>query len=125
MLIALSMGLVIGASVEAARSDEEVIRKTQTADYNLITGNWDVRLEMSSEAIAGEFKRYLPELDYALVEEDRDEDRINLTFRGKGDDKLVIKLKPMGKETNVRIRHGLTGSEAKSLQLFSYVYKRM
>lgn len=125
ILIALLAGLGLGNAVEAARSDEEVIRKTQTANYNLITGNWDVRLEMSSDAIAGEFKRFLPELNFALVEEETDEGRINLTFRGEGDEKLVIKLKPMGKETNVRIRHGLTGSEAKSLQLFSYVYKRM
>jgi len=125
MIMGLLLGLNLTPSVYAGHSEEEVIKKTQTADYNLITGNWDVRLDMSSEDIAKEFKKYLPELDYVLVEEDVDEDNINLTFRGEGDDKLVIKLKPMDKETNVRIRHGLTGSEAKSQQLFSYVYARM
>lgn len=118
-------GLLSAAPLRAGHSEEEVIQKTQTADYNLITGNWDVQLEMSSEDIAKEFKKYLPEIEYVLVEEEQDEDNIVLTFRGKGDEKLVIKLKPMGKETNVRIRSGLTGSESKSLQLFSYVYKRM
>ena len=98
---------------------------TQSAKYNIITGNWDVRLEMSPKAIAREFKKYMPELEYALVEENTDGGRISMTFRGEGDTKVVIKLKPMGEETNVRIRFGLVGHETKSRELFSYIYKQM
>ncbi len=125
LLIIGFLTAALGATVASAHSDEEVLKLTQTAKYNVVTGNWDVEMEDSSSDIAKAFKKHLPKLDYTLVEEESDGDKINLTFRGPGDYKVVIKLNPRGKETNVRIRAGLTGSEAKSSEMFSYVYKQM
>lgn len=116
-------------SAASANSAEESIKLVQTASYNVVTGNWDVELARPAPEIADTFKRALPNLDYHLVDEDLDEkrgkDRIVLTFRGEGDQRVVVKLKELDGVTNVRIRVGALGSDSKSTELFKYVYERM
>lgn len=129
--IALALAMNFGFADEAfaASSEEAAIKLVQRSSYNILTGNWDVSLERDAKEIAEEFKSELPALDYYLVEEDvvmkNGSDRVVLTFRGEGDQRVVVKLKEMGSETNVRLRVGLAGSEAKSAELFKYVYVRM
>ncbi len=109
---------------QAARTDEDTLKVVQTSKYNPIVGNWDVRQKGEPAEISKDFKNHLPNIEYHLVEEKTNgRGRITLTFRGDGDQRAIVKLKQYGEETNVRIRVGIVGSEAKSSQLFSYVYK--
>jgi len=111
-------------AVQAARTDEQTVKLVQTSKYNPITGNWDVRQKGEPVEISKAFKKHMPNIDYHLVEEKTNSSgRITLTFRGEGDQRAIVKLKQYGGETNVRIRVGILGSETKSSQLFSYVYK--
>ncbi len=119
------MGLS-GTGVFASNSEEDTLKRVQQAKYNMLTGNWEIRLNEEIRSIESAFKNFLPGLDYVLVDEKmRDSDRNVLTFRGQGDTKVVVKLKTFGIFTNIRIRIGLTGNQNKSAQLFSYVYRRM
>lgn len=118
--------MVLASAAHGARSEEEAIKVAQSSRYNILTGNWDVALKQPAPSIAEDFKRVLPELGLHLTDEERRSDeRIVLTFRGEGDQRVVVKLKEAAGSTNVRLRVGLTGSEAKSNQLFTYVYQRM
>lgn len=122
----MALALGIASAGQAAHTEEEALAKAQAATYNVVTGNWDAQVEKSPMEVAKDFKRHMPSLDYHLVEERiKDRDRIVQTYRGEGDQRVLVKLKDMGRETNVRIRVGLLGSEAKSMQLFTYIYQRM
>lgn len=115
---------LVPVAIQAARTDEQTLKMVQTSKYNPVTGNWDVRLSEDAVDVSNSFKKHLPNIDYHLVEEKtKGRGRITLTFRGEGDQRAIVKLKQNEEETNVRIRVGLVGSEAKSSQLFSYVYK--
>ena len=123
LLGAAALGL-LAPSVQAGHSDEATLKLVQTSKYNVLTGNWDVVQGGTAPAIAKDFKKNLPRLDYHLVQETvNGSGRIVLTFRGEGDQRVIVKLKELEDETNVRIRVGALGNEAKSSQLFSYVYK--
>ena len=130
-LVALSIAgaSLLSTTAMAAHSEEEAIKQVQSANYNVITGNWDVELPGSGSAIAAEFKKHMPNLDYHLVDKEsakkKGDDRITLTFRGAGDQRVIVKLKENDGTTNVRIRVGLVGNEAKSIELFKYVFQHM
>lgn len=123
------LGFFPDSLTSAASSEEAAIKLVQSSSYNLITGNWDVVLGKVASEIVEDFKANLPELDYHLVEEDVTKkggnERRVLVFRGVGDQRVVLKLKEFEGGTNVRLRVGLTGNEAKSAELFKYVYLRM
>ncbi len=115
---------LVPVGIQAARTDEQALKLVQTSKFNPITGNWDVRQKGDPVEISKAFKKHLPNVDYHLVEEKTNgSGRITLTFRGEGDQRAIVKLKQFEEETNVRIRVGIVGSEAKSSQLFAYVYK--
>ena len=120
---------IVVALAPASRADDaesEAVKLAQRSSYNVFTGNWDVSLDRPALSIAESFKRILPALDYHLVDEAVDEkERVKLTFRGEGDQRVLVKLKEMNGATNVRIHVGRLGNEAKSSQLFTYVYERM
>jgi len=61
-----------------------------------------------------------------LVDEKiKDAGRTAMVFRGKGDQKLIIRLKETGSYTNLSIRIGATGNNSKSANIFVYVYRKM
>ncbi len=110
----------------ATNSEEDTLKRVQQSRYNFVTGVWQLRLNEEIRLVERGFKDFLPGLDYTLVDEKiKDEDRMSMTFRGMGDRKLVVKLRSQGQFTLISIRWGLTGSETKSAQIFSYVYRRM
>ncbi len=115
---------LIPVAVQGARTDEQALKLVQTSKFNPVTGNWDVRQKGDPAEISKAFKKNLPNVDYYLVEEKTNgSGRITLTFRGEGDQRAIVKLKRYNEETNVRVRVGIVGSEAKSSQLFAYVFK--
>ena len=121
--IALLLG---GASMIAANSEEETLKRIQNAKYNMFTGVWSIRLNEEIRDVESGFKFHLPGLDYTLVDEKiKDAGRTVMVFRGKGDQKLVLRLKETGPYTNLSIRIGVTGNNSKSAQIFGYVYRKM
>ncbi len=129
----LTFSLAVAASLtslaQAAHSEGEAVKVVQSSKYNVLTGNWDVVLEGDASSIAEDFKKQMPNLDYHLVEEEtvgkKKSERTVLTFRGEGDQRVVVKLKEVPEGTNVRLRVGIAGNETKSAQLFKYVFMRM
>jgi len=131
MIISLAAFCILSTSgtAQAETSEEEAMRIAQSSRYNRITGNWEVEVTHSSKRIADSFKSQMPALEYHLVEEGTagkdSRRRTVLTFRGKGDQRVVIKLMEGEQNTKLRIRFGLTGNQTKSSDLFKYVYQRI
>lgn len=121
--------LFIAASASgslAANSEEATLKRVQQARYNKFTGIWQIKLNNEIRDVEAGVKKYLPGLDYTLVDEKiRDAERMSMVFRGQGDMKVVVKLQAFGSFTRISIRFGLFGNENKSAQLFSYFYRRM
>ena len=110
----------------AAHGEEETLKKVQQAKYNYVTGNWDVRVKGEVRELVKSVKRHMPGLDYTLVEEDlKNSSEATLIFRGPGDQKVVVKFKEYATLTVFRIRIGLAGNQSKSVQLFTYLYRKM
>lgn len=126
LFLALFISISLSLAANAANSEEDTLKYVQQAKYNLFTGNWDVRLKADIKTLGQGLKKAMPGLDYTLVNEEiKGTALMTLTFRGSGDQKIVIKLKRYATSTNLRIRVGLTGNESKSAQIFSYVYRKM
>ena len=125
LLISLSLCLGVGA-LRASNSEEETLKRIQQAKYNMFTGVWSIRLNEEIRDVESGLKAHLPGLDYTLVDEKiKDAGRTAMVFRGKGDQKLVVRLKETGPYTNLSIRIGVTGNNSKSAQMFGYVYRKM
>lgn len=126
-VLIVSLSLVFGgASLQASNSEEETLKRIQQAKYNMLTGIWSIRLNEEIRDVESGFKAHLPGLDYTLVDEKiKDAGRTVMVFRGKGDQKLVVRLKETGPYTNLSIRIGVTGNNSKSAQIFGYVYRKM
>lgn len=125
LLISLSLCLGVG-TLWASNSEEETLKRIQQAKYNMFTGVWSIRLNEEIRDVESGFKAHLPGLDYTLVDEKiKDAGRTAMVFRGKGDQKLVVRLKETGPYTNLSIRIGVTGNNSKSAQIFGYVYRKM
>ncbi len=125
LLISLSLCLGVG-TLWASNSEEETLKRIQQAKYNMFTGVWSIRLNEEIRDVESGFKTHLPGLDYTLVDEKiKDAGRTAMVFRGKGDQKLVVRLKETGPYTNLSIRIGVTGNNSKSAQIFGYVYRKM
>ncbi len=123
VLLSLFLG---GVSLQATNSEEETLKRIQQAKYNMFTGIWSIRLNEEIRDVESGFKAHLPGLDYTLVDEKiREAGRTVMVFRGKGDQKLVVRLKETGPYTNLSIRIGVTGNNSKSAQIFGYVYRKM
>jgi len=115
-----------GVSLQASNSEEETLKRIQQAKYNMFTGIWSIRLNEEIRYVESGFKAHLPGLDYTLVDEKiKDASRTVLVYRGKGDQKLVVRLKEAEPYTNLSIRIGVTGNNSKSAQIFGYVYRKM
>lgn len=124
-IVFLSLFLV-GVSLQASNSEEETLKRIQQAKYNMFTGIWSIRLNEEIRDVESGFKAHLNGLDYTLVDEKiKDASRTVLVYRGKGDQKLVVRLKEAGPYTNLSIRIGVTGNNSKSAQIFGYVYRKM
>ncbi|MDQ8185825.1 hypothetical protein [Pelagicoccus sp. SDUM812002] len=129
----LTFSLAAAASLtslaQAAHSEDEAVKVVQSSKYNVFTGNWDVELDDDARSLAEDFRMQMPNLDYHLVDEEtvvkKNSARTVLTFRGDGDQRVIVKLKEIPEGTNVRLRVGMAGSEAKSAELFKYVFMRM
>ena len=125
LLISLSLFLGVG-TLWASNGEEETLKRIQQANYNMFTGVWSIRLNEEIRDVESGFKAHLPGLDYTLVDEKiKDAGRTAMVFRGKGDQKLVVRLKETGPYTNLSIRIGVTGNNSKSAQIFGYVYRKM
>ena len=125
LLVSLSLCLGFG-TLWASNSEEETLKRIQQAKYNMFTGVWSVRLNEEIRDVESGFKAHLSGLDYTLVDEKiKDAGRTVMVFRGKGDQKLAMRLKETGPYTNLRIRIGFTGNNSKSAQVFGYVYRKM
>lgn len=126
-VLIVSLSLVFGgASLQASNSEEETLKRIQQSKYNMLTGIWSIRLNEEIRDVESGFKAHLPGLDYTLVDEKiKDAGRTVMVFRGKGDQKLVVRLKETGPYTNLSIRIGVTGNNSKSAQIFGYVYRKM
>lgn len=126
-VLIISLSLVFGgASLQASNSEEETLKRIQQSKYNMLTGIWSIRLNEEIRDVESGFKAHLPGLDYTLVDEKiKDAGRTVMVFRGKGDQKLVVRLKETGPYTNLSIRIGVTGNNSKSAQIFGYVYRKM
>jgi hypothetical protein len=123
VLLSLFLG---GVSLQATNSEEETLKRIQQAKYNMFTGIWSIRLNEEIRDVESGFKAHLPGLDYTLVDEKiREAGRTVMVFRGKGDQKLLVRLKETGPYTNLSIRIGVTGNNSKSAQIFGYVYRKM
>lgn len=124
LVLVIALGSTINAS--ATNSEEDALKRIQQAKYNMFTGNWDVHLKTEMNAIAESVKQHMTGIDYTLVDEKLNGSKLStLTFRGEGDQKVVIKLKRYEAYTNFRIRIGLFGSESKSAQIFNYLFRKM
>ena len=125
LLVSLSLCLGVG-TLWASNSEEETLKRIQQAKYNMFTGVWSIRLNEEIRDVESGFKAHLPGLDYTLVDEKiKDAGRTVMVFRGKGDQKLAMRLKETGPYTNLSIRIGATGNNSKSAQVFGYVYRKM
>ena len=125
LLVSLSLCLGVG-TLWASNGEEETLKRIQQANYNMFTGVWSIRLNEEIRDVESGFKAHLPGLDYTLVDEKiKDAGRTAMVFRGKGDQKLVVRLKETGPYTNLSIRIGVTGNNSKSAQIFGYVYRKM
>ena len=125
LLVSLSLCLGVG-TLWASNSEEETLKRIQQAKYNMFTGVWSIRLNEEIRDVESGFKAHLPGLDYTLVDEKiKDAGRTVMVFRGKGDQKLAVRLKETGPYTNLSIRIGATGNNSKSAQVFGYVYRKM
>lgn len=125
LLICLSLCLGVG-TLWASKSEEETLKRIQHAKYNIFNGIWSIRLNEEIRDVESGFKAYLPGLDYTLVDEKiKDAGRTAMVFRGKGDQKLIVRLKETGSYTNLSIRIGATGNNSKSANIFVYVYRKM
>ena len=125
LLVSLSLCLGVG-TLWASNSEEETLKRIQQAKYNMFTGVWSVRLNEEIRDVESGFKAHLSGLDYTLVDEKiKDAGRTVMVFRGKGDQKLAMRLKETGPYTNLSIRIGFTGNNSKSAQVFGYVYRKM
>ena len=125
LLVSLSLCLGFG-TLWASNSEEETLKRIQQAKYNMFTGVWSIRLNEEIRDVESGFKAHLPGLDYTLVDEKiKDAGRTVMVFRGKGDQKLAMRLKETGPYTNLSIRIGATGNNSKSAQVFGYVYRKM
>ncbi|MGK0238431.1 MAG: hypothetical protein ACI92G_001897 [Candidatus Pelagisphaera sp.] len=126
LILALFVAVSISLVASASKSEEDTLKRIQQAKYNVFTGNWDVRLNTDIKTVGEGIKKGMPGLDYTLVDEKIASSKLTtLTFRGQGDQKIVIKLKRFEAFTNFRIRVGLVGNESKSAQIFNYVYRKM
>ena len=125
LLVSLSLCLGVG-TLWASNSEEETLKRIQQAKYNMFTGVWSIRLNEEIRDVESGFKAHLSGLDYTLVDEKiKDAGRTVMVFRGKGDQKLAMRLKETGPYTNLSIRIGATGNNSKSAQVFGYVYRKM
>ena len=125
LLVSLSLCLGVG-TLWASNSEEETLKRIQQAKYNMFTGVWSIRLNEEIRDVESGFKAHLSGLDYTLVDEKiKDAGRTVMVFRGKGDQKLAMRLKETGPYTNLSIRRGVTGNNSKSAQVFGYVYRKM
>ena len=125
LLVSLSLCMGFG-TLWASNSEEETLKRIQQAKYNMFTGVWSVRLNEEIRDVESGFKAHLSGLDYTLVDEKiKDAGRTVMVFRGKGDQKLAMRLKETGPYTNLSIRIGVTGNNSKSAQVFGYVYRKM
>ena len=125
LLVSLSLCLGVG-TLWASNSEEETLKRIQQAKYNMFTGIWSIRLNEEIRDVESGFKAHLSGLDYTLVDEKiKDAGRTVMVFRGKGDQKLAMRLKETGPYTNLSIRIGATGNNSKSAQVFGYVYRKM
>lgn len=126
LILALFVSVAMSLVASASKSEEDALKRIQQAKYNVFTGNWDVHLQSDIKTVGEGIKKGMPGLDYTLVDEEISSPlRRTLTFRGPGDQKVVVKLKRYEAFTNFRIRVGVVGNESKSAQIFNYVYRKM
>ena len=90
-----------------------------------ILGSVESRTDEKLRPVMSAMKAALEEIGYVQTESRVKPIEAVLTFRGKDDAWISVKLKEFPEFTNIKIRCGLTGNDALSRQILQRVYTRL
>lgn len=125
LLLAISACAFI-TPAHARHSVEEATRLTQNANYNAVTGFWNVNLTRTVEEIARDLKKIMPQISHLMVGEKPSNGRnLTLIYRDEDDQKITIKIKAKRDLTTLGIKSGLFGDKEDAKELFVQIFTRM
>lgn len=122
-LIACCLGCLALLSAGCGKSDREAKDWAYAATNVLGTFETQtpVRLARVVQAVDGAMK----ELEYFKGQTDNNGTEAVLTYRGRGDTQVTVKLKQFADYTNIKVRCGLLGEEAQARDILARIYKQL